>query len=72
MYVHCVHALVLFTQYYLYFGKFKCIYKLCNVADNFLCICSLGLLAPVTGCLSVYVKETLVTGSRGRFKRRNG
>jgi hypothetical protein len=43
------------------------IYKLCNIADNFLCSCLLGLLEPFTGCLLAYVKETLSIGSRGEI-----
>ena len=41
--------------------------KVSIVAENFLCSCLLGLLAPVTGGLSTYVRELLAIGRRGEI-----
>ena len=55
---------VIYTVLFVLFGEFKFIYKL---ADHFLYSCLLGILSPVTGCLSTYVQEPLAIGWRGEI-----
>jgi hypothetical protein len=37
------------------------------VGEHFLCSCLLGLLAPVMGGLSMYVRDLLAIGKRGEI-----